>query len=141
MVCQALPHQTWVLAALGEALSRPARSQQLVVGGLSGLRGYDAEQVTGHRLWRLNLEDRILLVRAAWNLASVGAAAFVDAARGQGPGAGDARWRTSAGFGLRLSFPHQGVSRVARLDLAWPVAARAGEPSGPAFSFGSRQAF
>jgi hypothetical protein len=141
LVTQGLPRQTLVLAALGSTAYRPARNQQFVVGGLNGLRGFDAQQVAGQQVWRLNFEDRVLLKRNIGQLVSLGSVVFVDAARGWGPGAGGVGWLADAGVGLRITLARQGVSRVARLDLAWPLNAASDAGHGVTLSFGSTQAF
>jgi hypothetical protein len=141
VVSQVLPRQTLLLAAWGAAAYRPPRDLQYVAGGLSGLRGFDPEAIAGGQVWRLNLEDRVLIARGLADLVSIGGAAFLDAARSWGPGSDGTEWHSDVGFGLRLSLPRQGVARIARLDLAWPLRPRPSEGRRWVVSFGSRQAF
>jgi hypothetical protein len=45
------------------------------------------------------------------------------------------------GFGLRVSLPRSALNRVARFDVAWPVAPARPGVRQAVFSFGSSQAF
>jgi hypothetical protein len=130
-----------VLGAWGVAAHRPARDFQVVVGGLDGLRAYPVHALAGHQVWRLNAETRWVAWRRVGDLVSVGGAAFVDAARAWGPGAGDAPWHHDAGFGLRLSLPHSSLDEVIRVDVAWPIAPTRDGRREPVLTFGSSQAF
>lgn len=140
-VNQALPRHTLVVAALGAAGYRTARDYQLVVGGLNGLRAHPVHGHSGSRLWRLNAESRWLLGRELFQLVSIGAAGFWDAARTYGAGSNGEPWQHDLGFGLRLSLPGSAVTRVARFDIAWPVSPAGPGPREPVFSFSSSQAF
>ncbi len=140
-VNQSLPRQTLVVAALGSAGWRNARDFQLVVGGLNGLRAYPVNALAGDRLWRFNAESRWRIGNNFLQLVSLGAAAFWDAARTWGPGSGDIPWQHDVGLGLRISFPHSALDRVARFDVAWPVSPSGQVPREPVLSFGSSQAF
>ena len=132
--------QTLVLAALGAAGVRTARDFQLAAGGLSGLRGYPIEELTGQRLLRLNVEDR-LGGPELWELVSVGAATFYDAAHMSGEGAEGSGWRHSVGFGLRLGFPRSALNQIVRVDVAIPVQPVRDERHHLVLSVGSSQAF
>jgi hypothetical protein len=140
-VNQAIPRQTLVLAAVGGASWRPERDFQFVVGGLNGLRAHGVHALAGDQIWRLNAESRWLIGRNFYQLVSVGAAAFWDAARTWGTGSGDAPWQHDIGLGLRLSLPHSALNRVMRLDLAWRASPNPVSPRQAVFSFGSSQAF
>jgi hypothetical protein len=130
-----------VVAVTGISGWNAQRDFQVTLGGITGLRGFPVHELTGTRAWRGNAELRWIGVRDWLRLVSLGGAAFWDAGRTYGPGATDLSWRQDVGFGLRLSLPHSAVNEVARFDVAWPVApARAGR-RGPAYSFGSGQAF
>ena len=139
-VNQSVPRQTLVVAALTAAHWGAARDQQLVVGGLSGLRAHSVYALSGERLWRLNAESRWVIRRNIQHLLSVGVAAFWDAAHMRGPGSGDAPWQHDAGFGLRLGFPRSALDHVARFDVAWPITSLDGRHA-MVFSFGSSQGF
>ncbi len=130
-----------VVAALGEAADRAPREVQSIVGGLNGLRAYPVQELAGTELWRFNAETRWVAARDVWSLASVGGAAFVDAARAWGPGGDRVPWHHDAGFGLRLTFPRVSLHQVARFDVAFPLSPARDGKREPVFSFGSSQAF
>ena len=130
-----------VLAARGAWQSRVPRDGQLVVGGLTGLRAYPVQALAGRQLWRLNAENRWTLRRDLLDLASLGAAAFYDAARAWGPGAEGTSWFESAGVGLRVALPHSALNQVVRFDFAWPLSPSSDGHRAMVLSFGSSQAF
>ena len=132
---------TLVVAAHGEVAADAPREVQSVVGGLNGLRAYGVQALAGTQIWRFNGEARWVAARNVLDLASVGAAAFVDAARAWGTGADGAPWHHDAGFGLRLAFPHASLHQVARFDVAFPLSPTRDGRRSPVFSFGSSQAF
>jgi len=138
---QAIPRHTLVVAALGAGGTNTPRDFQLVVGGLNGLRAHNVHALSGNRLWRINAESRWLIGRDFANLFSLGAAAFWDAARTWGPGSADVSWQHDLGFGLRIGLPRSAQNRVARFDVAWPVAPGTHSIHEAVFSFGSSQAF
>jgi hypothetical protein len=130
-----------VVAAYGEAADRAPREVQSVVGGLNGLRAYPVQALAGSQVWRFNGETRWVAARNVWELASLGGAVFVDAARAWGRGGDRVPWHHDAGFGLRLSFPHASLHQVARFDVAFPLSPSRDGRREPVFSFGSSQAF
>jgi len=140
-VVQPVPSTSLVTAVAGAAGRRMPRSFQLRAGALSGLRGFPVDEVAGTQLWRGNAEVRWTAKRNLLQLVTLGGAVFWDSARAYGPGSGGESWHHDAGFGLRLSLPHSALNAVARFDVAWPIAPRVDGRHGPAYSFGSGQAF
>jgi hypothetical protein len=130
-----------VVAAHGEVAADAPREVQSTVGGLNGLRAYGVQALAGTQIWRFNGEARWTAARDVFDLASVGGAAFVDAARAWGTGSDNAPWHHDAGFGLRLAFPHASLHQVARFDVAFPLSPTRDGRRSPVFSFGSSQAF
>ena len=130
-----------VVAALAEASNRAPREVQSIVGGLNGLRAYPVQALAGTEIWRFNAETRWVAARNVWDLASLGGALFVDAARAWGAGGDHEPWHHDAGFGLRVSFPHASLHQVARFDIAFPLSPSRDGRHEPVFSFGSSQAF
>lgn len=130
-----------VLAAFGQAAAEAPREVQYVVGGLNGLRAYPVQALAGTQVWRLNAEARWVAARGIADIASVGGAVFMDAARAWGPGGDREPWHHDAGFGLRFSFPHASLHQVARIDVAFPLSPSRDGKREPVFSFGSSQAF
>ena len=130
-----------VMAAYGQAAAEAPREVQFVVGGLNGLRAYPVQALAGTQVWRFNAETRWVAARGIADIASVGGAVFVDAARAWGPGGDREPWHHDAGFGLRISFPHASLHQVARIDVAFPLSPTRDGKREPVFSFGSSQAF
>jgi hypothetical protein len=140
-VLQSDPRRALVFAGYGVLGSRMDRDFEVVVGGLNGLRAYPVHAVTGRRLWRLNLEQRWVVARNIRDLAVLGAVTFVDAARAYGAGSAGAGWFTSAGAGVRLSFPRWSPAQIVRIDVAWPVDPARDGKRPAVLTFGSSQAF
>lgn len=135
------PWQRLVFGVQGIQGTRTSRDFQVVYGGLNGLRAYPVHAVAGTRGWRLNLEERRLIGENYWNIFTVGAVAFYDAARVWGPGSGGAGWFSAAGVGLRLALPQWSLSQVVRIDVAWPIDPTRDGQRRPVLTFGSSQAF
>ena len=94
--------------------------QQVLLGGNSGLRGYDPRQFSGTKKIRLNLESRAIF----WehSLIVIGSAIFADVGYiWTGDTSDIGIPRRSVGFGLRLGLPKLSGSRVYRADLAYPL--------------------
>ena len=138
---QPSPDLALVVAGHGEVAADAPREVQSVVGGLNGLRAYGVQALAGTQIWRFNGEARWVAARDVFEIASVGAATFVDAARAWGTGSDAAPWHHDAGLGLRLSFPHASLHQVARFDVAFPLSPTRDGGRSPVFSFGSSQAF
>lgn len=135
------PGHTVVLAAHGVAGDKVPNDFQVVVGGLDGLRAYPVQAVAGQRLWRLNAEERWIFSPPSWELAKLGAVAFVDAAKAWGLGAEGTDWHHDAGVGLRVGLPVLGVAEVLRVDVAWPLVPTRDGRREPVLSIGSSQGF
>ncbi len=102
---------------------RPEGTENLILGGRSGLRGYPSEFKTGDRLAIFNLEGRLHPEIRIFT-AVLGFAVFVDAGR---------TWKTnellttkdfyfSGGVGLRFALDRSSRSRFFRADLAYSEA-------------------
>jgi hypothetical protein len=119
----ALPRHTLVLRGATTATWNTRTPLQFTLGGERSLRGYDSERFPGGRRIVLSAEDRIYLAWPWRDLFDTGITLFADAGRmwpGDVPFGDDSGWRTSAGFGIRSSFPAGGRTTY-RLDFAWPV--------------------
>ena len=114
--------------------------QQVLLGGNSGLRGYDPRQFSGTKRIRLNLESRTIF----WehSLVVVGSAIFADIGYiWEGDTFDVGAPKRSVGFGLRLGLPKLSGSRVYRADLAYPLDGP-GKPSRiPVFTYAIGHAF
>ena len=102
---------------------RPEGTENLILGGRSGLRGYPSEFKTGDRLAVFNLEGRLHPEIRIFT-AIMGFAIFVDAGRVWKP---DELLTTkdfyfSGGVGLRFALDRSSRSRFFRADLAYSEA-------------------
>ncbi len=98
--------------------------REFLVGADNGLRAYDAKTFTGDKRLILNLEDRVHLIDDAFQLVSIGAAAFIDAGGSTRESfsnlIGD-HFYSNVGVGLRIAFPRSTGGRVLRIDVALPL--------------------
>jgi len=133
-------HHVLVVGARAEKLTRPARDQQVIYGGLNGLRAFGVHELAGDVGWRWNFEERWAIPWPLLGVAQVGTAVFLDAAQMDGPGIYVPRYCDNVGVGLRLSLPRFAQRRVARIDVAWPMSGAGGRKQA-VWSFGSSQAF
>ena len=140
-IWQTRPEHTVEAAVLGITGFRMPRNFQAVIGGLSGLRAYPVHAVSGSRVMRWNLEDRHMLVRDVFQIASIGSAIFVDGARGWGPGAEGIGAFHCAGVGVRIAPPRASIGPVIRADLAWPIVPTRDGRREATLSIGSTRAF
>ena len=114
--------------------------QQVLLGGNSGLRGYNPREFSGTKRIRLNLESRTIF----WEhpLIVVGSAIFADVGYiWTGDAAEIGIPRRSVGFGLRLGIPKlsgfESIGRIWRTPLDGP-----GRPSfKPVFTYAIGHAF
>ena len=99
-------------------------SKQFQLGANSGLRGYDARQFTGERLFLMNLEDRQFWGTFDLGMEfSLGTVLFIDTGNvwkeEDDISLDDLNW--SAGFGLRLAMMNLPKEPILRLDLGWAL--------------------
>ncbi|MFV0276438.1 MAG: BamA/TamA family outer membrane protein [Parahaliea sp.] len=99
--------------------------KQVLLGGDTGLRGYDRNYQVGDRSVIVNLEQRYYSDLHPFRLFRVGAAAFLDIGRAwyDGGDNGDNDGvLADVGFGLRLNSSRANKQRVIHIDLAFPLA-------------------
>ena len=139
-----LPRQTLVVHAEQTWGHNLDGEKQFVLGGESGLRGYDNRRFDGNKRLLLNVEDRLYLVYDWLHLVSVALAGFADAGyawrAGEGQDLGDVVG--NIGLGFRFDVTRGGSGTVIRLDYAYPVN-RVGQEENPrgVLSFTAGQAF
>jgi len=139
-----LPRQTLVFHADHSWGHNLDGDKQFVLGGESGLRGYDSRRFDGNKRLLLNVEDRVYLVFDWLNLLSVAFSPFADAGyvwrAGQGEDLGDIVG--DVGIGFRFDVTRGSSGTVLRLDYAYPVNG-VGQEDNPrgVFSFTAGQAF
>lgn len=139
-----LPRQTLVVHAEQTWGHNLDGDKQFVLGGESGLRGYDNRRFDGNKRLLLNVEDRLYLVYDWLHLVSVALAGFADAGfawrAGEGQDLGDVVG--DIGIGFRFDVTRGGSGTVIRFDYAYPVS-RVGQEENPrgVLSFTAGQAF
>jgi hypothetical protein len=98
--------------------------QQVVLGGDTGLRGYDRNYQVGDRSFVFRLEERYYADWYPFRLFRVGAAAFVDVGRAwyqDEDNGSNGGVLADAGIGLRLNSSRAQKQRVLHIDLAFPL--------------------
>lgn len=117
------PHWLFYASATGDRLTHPGPTDELLLGGDSGLRGYPMRYQSGHRRALFTFEERAYSNIYLWQLFRLGGAVFVDVGRAWG---GDATnqiqpgWLSNAGIGLRIFSVRAAFSNVLHLDIAVP---------------------
>ena len=112
-------------------LTRPGPTDQLLLGGDNGLRGYPLRYQSGARRVLLTAEQRFYTDVYLWRLFRLGGAAFVDVGRAWGgvlPNTANPGWLSNVGFGLRIVSERSSFGTVVHVDVAMPLN-RAGEIS------------
>jgi hypothetical protein len=101
--------------------------EELTVGGISGLRGYPIEYQRGDQRYILNVERRYFSDVHLLNVVRMGGVAFFDMGRAWGL---DAYRQTphlaNVGLGLRFSSSKARIGNILHIDIARPLASRAG---------------
>ncbi len=96
---------------------------QFLLGGDTGLRGYDSRRFDGNKRLLLNVEDRAYLVFDWMHIVSIAFSPFADAGyvwrAGENEDLGDILG--DVGIGFRFDVTRGGGGTVFRLDYAYPV--------------------
>lgn len=112
-----------------DTVSNGDASDQLLLGGDNGLRGYPLRYQTGTRRALLTLEQRIYTEWFPFRLFRVGAAVFYDFGRAWGgvnQNTANPGWLSDVGIGLRVFSDRSATGRVMHIDLAFPLNADPG---------------
>ena len=99
-------------------------SDQLLLGGDNGLRGYPARYQTGTHRALLSLEQRGYTDWYPFRLLRVGGAVFYDYGRAWGgvnQNTANPGWLSDVGFGLRFLVDRSARTNVLHIDLAFPL--------------------
>jgi hemolysin activation/secretion protein len=102
-------------------------NEQIVLGGATGVRGFDNRMQVGDRRMVLTLEERQYTDYHVLNLAYLGFAVFVDLGRAWEPDVDDGlknKLLADIGFGLRLASSKTDGGRVIHIDFAFPMTNR-----------------
>ncbi|NIO42998.1 MAG: hypothetical protein GTO41_24280, partial [Burkholderiales bacterium] len=123
--------QTYV-AVKAAAWNDIAASNQLALGGETGLPGYPTNYQSGDRRVLVNLEQRLYSDWYPFRLFRVGGGAFLDVGHAWGGALAnnaDDGVLASVGFGLRLFSVRSAFGSVWRLDIAFPIDPQGDVPS------------
>ncbi len=104
-------------------------SQQILLGGDNGLRGYPLRYQSGTGRWLLTAEQRFFTNWYPFQLVNVGGAVFYDMGKswGRDPlGASSRGLLKDIGFGLRLGNSRSALGNVLHIDVALPLDRGAG---------------
>jgi len=108
----------------GDVLKDPNSTNQLLLGGDTGLRGYPRNYQAGNQRVLLNLEQRMYTDWYPFRLFRVGGAVFYDLGRAWGgptENTTNAGWLSDIGLGLRIVSARASSANVYHIDLAFPL--------------------
>lgn len=118
------PHTVFYAAASADAVNSTIPTDQLLLGGDNGMRGYPLRYQSGDRRALLTLEQRVYTDWYPFRLVRIGGAVFYDFGRAWGGGFENQvnpGWLRDFGFGLRLTSDRSAKGSVLHLDVAFPV--------------------
>ena len=118
------PQWLFYASATGDMLTKPDPSDELLLGGDNGLRGYPLRYQSGTRRVLITLEERRYTDLYVYRLFRIGAAAFFDLGRawgGNNVNLANPGWLSNAGLGLRIFSDRAAFSHVLHIDLAYPL--------------------
>lgn len=119
----------------GDIYRNPYPSDQLLLGGDNGLRGYPLRYQSGDQRALLTLEERFYTDWYPFRLFRIGGAVFYDVGRawgGPNENAVNPGWLSDVGFGLRIFSVRAASGHVWHADFAFPLNA---DPSISSFQF------
>ncbi|MEX0961064.1 MAG: hypothetical protein WDZ63_17440 [Burkholderiales bacterium] len=99
-------------------------SNQLLLGGDNGLRGYPLRYQTGKHRALFTVEERFYTDWYPFRLFRIGAAAFLDVGRAWGGDTAnnaDPGWLANVGFGMRVISARSAFGNVWHFDVAFPL--------------------
>ena len=110
----------------GDIAQDPNKSDQLLLGGDNGLRGYPLRYQSGDKRVLLTVEERLYSDWYPFRLFRVGAAVFYDVGRAWGSQAStnparNQGWLNDAGLGLRILSARSAFGNTLHLDFAFPL--------------------
>ena len=117
-------HRLFYASAEGSWIGQPGPTDQLVLGGDDGLRGYPLRYQSGTRRVLFTAEQRFYTDVYLWRLLRLGGAAFVDVGRAWGgplPTTANPGWLSNLGFGLRVVSERSSFGTVVHVDVAFPL--------------------
>lgn len=108
----------------GDVLRDPNSTNQLLLGGDTGLRGYPRNYQSGDQRVLFNLEQRVYTDWYPFRLFRVGGAVFYDLGRAWGgptENTTHSGWLSDVGLGLRILSARSATANVFHVDLAFPL--------------------
>ncbi|WP_395707771.1 hypothetical protein [Casimicrobium huifangae] len=99
-------------------------ADQLLLGGINGLRGYPDRYQAGDKRVLATFEQRLYTTWYPFRLFRIGAAAFVDVGRawgGPNQNTINGGWLGDAGVGLRVAIDRAAFANMLHLDIATPL--------------------
>lgn len=136
-------HRLFYASAEANWIARPGPTDQLLLGGDSGLRGYPLRYQSGTRRVLFTAEQRFYTDVYLWRLFRLGGAAFVDVGRAWGgvlPNTDNPGWLGDVGLGLRIVSERSSFGTVVHIDVAVPLN-RAGDISQVQFQVKAKRSF
>ena len=121
------PHRDSALffaSLTADTLIRAPMTEQLLLGGDNGLRGYPTRYQSGTQRVLMTVENRFYTDWFPFRLIRVGGALFADLGRAWGgplPDPNSDRWLGDLGIGLRFASVRAAFGNVLHVDLAFPV--------------------
>ena len=119
------PHAALYAAVSADRIgSGGGASDELLIGGDNGLRGYPLRYQSGTRRELFTIEERVYTDWYPFRLARVGAAVFYDRGRAWGgvnPNVVNGGWLSDVGVGLRFAIDRASFGNVLHVDLAAPL--------------------
>jgi outer membrane protein assembly factor BamA len=117
-------YRLFYASAQADWIARPGATDQLVLGGDNGLRGYPLRYQSGTRRVLFTAEQRFYTDVYLWRLLRLGGAAFVDVGRAWGgplPTSANPGWLSDVGLGLRIVSERSSFGTVVHVDVAFPL--------------------
>ena len=108
----------------GDVARDPDNSDQLLIGGDNGLRGYPLRYQSGNQRMLFTVEQRVYTDWYPFRLFRVGGAMFFDVGRAWGGDTvdtGNQGWLSDVGLGLRILSTRSAFGNVLHADLAFPL--------------------
>ena len=111
-------------SAEADAVNSSIPTDQLLLGGDNGLRGYPLRYQSGDRRALFTIEERVYTDWYPFRLVRLGGAVFYDVGRawgGEFENQANPGWLRDFGFGLRLTSDRSSIGNVLHLDVAFPI--------------------
>jgi hemolysin activation/secretion protein len=118
------PRTLFYASAEASTVNSSFPTDQLLLGGDNGLRGYPLRYQSGDRRALFTVEERVYTDWYPFRLVRVGGAVFYDIGRawgGEFENQANPGWLRDIGFGLRLTSDRSSIGNVLHLDVAFPI--------------------